>query len=266
MKNSYFTSKSNNLFRGYFLPILLLLGMALSTNAQVRVPFAQRTSQYTPTKKTYNVKGDFTIMGNTSLTLQNYSDQTQNGNNSMVYVDVDGNSNNGVDGQRTFNSSSSTLTFSTENGANPSCSNIVYAGLYWTGRSSDSNPSNNSFSVTKNNVTKTFDKRNISLKGPNATTYTQFTASASDIYYPNTTDGYMYSAYKEVTDYVRTNGIGVYTAADIALVEGNGGGTGYYGGWSFMEAYNLPIGLRTWFIERLARQKKEEADQYSKSS
>jgi hypothetical protein len=237
MKNSYFTSKNINLFCGFFLLIFLILGMTLSTNAQVRVPFAQRTSQYTPTKKTYNVKGDFTIMGNTSLTLQNYSDQTQNGNNSMVYVDVDGNSNNGVDGKRTFNSSSSTLTFSTENGANPSCSNIVYAGLYWTGRSSDSNPSNNSFSVTKNNVTKTFDKRNISLKGPNATTYTQFTASASDIYYPNTTDGYMYSAYKEVTDYVRTNGIGVYTAADIALVEGNGGGTGYYGGWSLIVVY-----------------------------
>lgn len=40
----------------------------------------------------------------------------------------------------------------------------------------------------------------------------------------------------------------------------------YYGGWSFMEAYNLPIGLRTWFIERLAKQKKEEAEQYNKTS
>ena len=133
MKNTYFTSKSNNLFCGYFLQVFLLLGIALTTNAQVRVQFTQRTSQYTPTKKIYNVKGDFTIMGNTSLTLQDYGDQTQNGNNTMVYVDVDGNTNNGVDGKRTFNSSSSTLTFSTENGANPSCSNIIYAGLYWTG-------------------------------------------------------------------------------------------------------------------------------------
>ena len=39
----------------------------------------------------------------------------------------------------------------------------------------------------------------------------------------------------------------------------------YYGGWSFIEAYNLPIGLRTWFIERLAKQKKEEAEQATKS-
>ena len=28
----------------------------------------------------------------------------------------------------------------------------------------------------------------------------------------------------------------------------------YFGGWSFYEAYNLPVGLRTWFIKRLASQ------------
>jgi len=28
----------------------------------------------------------------------------------------------------------------------------------------------------------------------------------------------------------------------------------YSGGWSFSEAYNLPIGLRKWFVERLLRQ------------
>ncbi|MBL0012280.1 MAG: hypothetical protein IPP30_00500 [Flavobacterium sp.] len=241
MKNLYFNSKSNNLFFGYILQVFLLLGIVSTTTAQLRVGFTQRTSQYTPDKKIYNVKGDFTIMGNTNLTLQNYGDQTQNGNNTMIYVDTDGNSSNGVDGKPTFNSSRSTLTFSTENNANPSCSNIIYAGLYWTGRSSDSNPSNNSFSVTKTisgtPVTKNFDKRNISLKGPNASSYTQFTASASDIYYPTTSDGYMYSAYKEVTDYVRANGIGEYTAADLALVEGNGGGTGFYGGWSLIVVY-----------------------------
>ncbi|MBK8601233.1 MAG: hypothetical protein IPN80_12430 [Flavobacterium sp.] len=241
MKKLYFNSKANNLFFGYFSIVFLLLGISLTTTAQLRVPFTQRTSQYTPDKRVYNVKGDFTIMGNTNMTLQSYGDQTQNGNNTMIYVDVDGNTSNGVDGKPTFNSSRSTLTFSTENGATPSCSNIIYAGLYWSGRASDSNPSNNSFSVTKtingSSVTKNFDKRNISLKGPNATAYTQFTASASDIYYPTTSDGFMYSAYKEVTDYVRLNGIGEYTAADLAVNEGNGGGTGFYGGWSLIVVY-----------------------------
>ena len=33
----------------------------------------------------------------------------------------------------------------------------------------------------------------------------------------------------------------------------------YYGGWSFFEAYNLPIVLRRWFLRRLVTQKEKEA-------
>jgi len=33
----------------------------------------------------------------------------------------------------------------------------------------------------------------------------------------------------------------------------------YYGGWSFIEAYNLPVKLRGWFVERLAKQIKDES-------
>jgi len=32
----------------------------------------------------------------------------------------------------------------------------------------------------------------------------------------------------------------------------------YKGGWSFSEAYNLPIGLRKWFVERLIQQIEKE--------
>mgnify|MGYP005810951287 CR=1 FL=1 len=35
----------------------------------------------------------------------------------------------------------------------------------------------------------------------------------------------------------------------------------YHGGWSFTEAYSLPIGLRVWFVERLIKQKTDEAEQ-----
>ena len=303
------------------------------------------------------------MIGNTNLTLVNYGDETSN-NNNMQYVDIDNDAN-------TWNSSSANLVLSTENGANPACSNIVYAGLYWTGRASNSDTSptvftverqvpggvvnvNNNYTVGHNqqitntsytltigrnnptntnrspiytftsggntyvfnftnntganrvtlsvnggtainvpvnyttsgstgtatlvtpyvindgtvnltinnlvrntatnlsttdtqnssfanvNVTgtiigtvtesKTFDKRKVSIKGPNASNYTVLTAQDSDIYYPVNTDGFMYSGYIEVTDYVRTNGLGAYQVADIALIEGNGGGTGYYGG------------------------------------
>ena len=34
----------------------------------------------------------------------------------------------------------------------------------------------------------------------------------------------------------------------------------YSGGWSFAESYNLPIGLRTWFVERLIKQLKLEKE------
>jgi hypothetical protein len=34
----------------------------------------------------------------------------------------------------------------------------------------------------------------------------------------------------------------------------------YSGGWSFSEAYNLPIGLRKWFTERLIKQLETEKE------
>ena len=34
----------------------------------------------------------------------------------------------------------------------------------------------------------------------------------------------------------------------------------YSGGWSFTEAYNLPIGLRNWFVQRLLSQLEKEKE------
>jgi len=39
----------------------------------------------------------------------------------------------------------------------------------------------------------------------------------------------------------------------------------YYGGWSFIEAYNLPILIRRWFLKRLAEEIQKEAEQMKKS-
>ena len=33
----------------------------------------------------------------------------------------------------------------------------------------------------------------------------------------------------------------------------------YHGGWSFLEAYNLPVGLRNWFFDRLVEEKEKES-------
>jgi len=39
----------------------------------------------------------------------------------------------------------------------------------------------------------------------------------------------------------------------------------HFGGWSFIEAYNLPIGLRNWFVERLQKQYEDEAKEAEKA-
>ncbi|MBD3626791.1 hypothetical protein [Cyclobacterium sp.] len=94
-----------------------------------RVPFRHRVGVNPPEGKVFRLKGDFTMIGNTNLTLENYStSSSDNSFNKMVFVDVD-------DDPETFNSSTATLQFSRENGADPACSEIVYAGLYWTGKS-----------------------------------------------------------------------------------------------------------------------------------
>jgi len=40
----------------------------------------------------------------------------------------------------------------------------------------------------------------------------------------------------------------------------------YSGGWSFSEAYNLPLGLRNWFVERLVKQLEAESEAIKNAS
>jgi len=40
----------------------------------------------------------------------------------------------------------------------------------------------------------------------------------------------------------------------------------YHGGWSFIEAYNLPVGLRLWFLNKLKEQFQNENDAIEKAS
>ena len=38
----------------------------------------------------------------------------------------------------------------------------------------------------------------------------------------------------------------------------------YYSNWSLVELYNLPVGLRNWFFEKLADQKNTEIENLKK--
>ncbi|PNW25886.1 gliding motility-associated C-terminal domain-containing protein [Formosa algae] len=150
----------------------------------------------------------------------------------MIYVDIDGD-------PTTVNSSSATIQLKNESGqVVDNTSNIVYAGLYWTGR-----PPGQEFIVNNpnNGLTNTLNKSIVSLKGPGSSGYTDVTANSVDIYYPEGSFNDMYIAYADVTGFVQSNGTGEYTVADIALVEGQddtvGLGIGYYGGWSMVIVY-----------------------------
>jgi hypothetical protein len=92
LKQSFFTLKTeilsikkNNLWRTLLLNkiiLILILVIPFTIYAQTvttpQVNFLQRTSAATPTKKIYNVKGDFTMLGNTNLTLATYGDNIDN--------------------------------------------------------------------------------------------------------------------------------------------------------------------------------------------
>ena len=40
----------------------------------------------------------------------------------------------------------------------------------------------------------------------------------------------------------------------------------YYGGWSFIEAYNLPVGLRKWCVKRLSDKMEKEKQAMEKAN
>ena len=40
----------------------------------------------------------------------------------------------------------------------------------------------------------------------------------------------------------------------------------HHGGWSFIVAYNLPVGLRNWWVRRLKKQFEDEKKAYEQAS
>ncbi|MCH7397040.1 gliding motility-associated C-terminal domain-containing protein [Belliella sp. DSM 107340] len=356
-----------------FLSLFLLLLLSPNSIAQNdnRVPFRHKVGNPAPDGNLYRIKGDFSIIGNSNLTLENYTDSTDNSANFVKFTDVD----NDI---QTLNSSSATLKFSEENNADPNCSEILYAGLYWSGRvgvdkglvfevtkdiipgeevilndqeqkvgfleeidylnqtlnideyydgigsayphffignyfsefylqirfinqnggevqfsfndaewqtvqnltlSSENSiltatfdpivfvQDNITFSigklsklqygqansgllenthmyVVKNGVyqpmlpyTLDFDKRKIKLKGPNEAEYTEITADGNAILYPQDELANIYVGYSDVTQYVKQNGLGEYTVADIALEEGRSDNVGFFGHWGLIVVY-----------------------------
>ncbi|WP_425638297.1 DUF7507 domain-containing protein [Algoriphagus yeomjeoni] len=111
----------------YLLFIFLGLFQDLKAQNDYRVPFRHRIGSSNVPNNIFQIRGDFTIIGNTNLTLKNYSEEKGNSGEEMIFVDID-------NVPSTFNSSSANLLFSDENGSDTNCTDIIYAGLYWSGR------------------------------------------------------------------------------------------------------------------------------------
>lgn len=105
---------------GFFL---MAIRNPLYAQIDNRIPFKHRVGNPAPENNLFRIRGDFAIIVNTNLTLLEYDDEKDNSLSNMIFVDID-------QDYTTSNSSSATLVFSQENGADPSCSVILYAGLY----------------------------------------------------------------------------------------------------------------------------------------
>jgi|GEM_PF-4903453 len=157
-KNLKYGNKTYLTFGCLFIAIF---GLAQQAPTSPQVNFTQRTAAATPAQTIYNVKGDFTLLGNTNLTLLNYGATTDNENNIMKYVDIDSDPN-------TLNSSTATLELSNsgENSATQNCSTVLFAGLYWTGKSDDANETfsisniiaNHNFTIPNTNYEMTVNR------------------------------------------------------------------------------------------------------------
>lgn len=206
--------------------LLLTTAMLLTTSALVPAEAANR--DYTARFQT-TLKGKAVLFGNAALTCntsigggaaqctaaRNQSGSALNNNSHyMDYVDIDTD-------PTTFNSSSATYNF-------PVASNkIVWAGLYWGGDTADATvaPQTKRVDISKNNQIK--------LKHSTDGSYTTFTAQTIDT---ATGAANRFSAFADVTAFVKARGSGTYTGADIQT----GRGADKFGGWTLVVVYEDP--------------------------
>ena len=196
------------------LIVLLVFFLTQSLHSQIVQSFSPRFQA--------NQKGGITVISNVSVSCGSASGcssaqgQTvitggnSNGAYTQSYVDIDGNSS-------TFMSSSDSLNLT-------NCSEILFAGLYWSGRIT---------STTANYSTR----NSIKLK-VNSGTYQPLTAD--NLLDVPTIGGASWShpsyfCFKNITSIVSANGIkGRYTIADLVTQSGS---SNLWGGWSIVIVY-----------------------------
>ena len=188
----------------YTLGVMLLL--CVNAQAQIVDPF---TLRYQATQK-----GGIQMLANAAVSCNGCAAANQmppggtgtNNGNNQYYIDLDGLSS-------TFMSSSDSLNLA-------NCSEITWAGLYWTGNLNSWNPS----STTNYNI-----RNQVKLRADNGA-YQSFTA---DDIIDNTTGKNSYHCFKDVTAFVQANGNARYTVGDVVAQTGSN----TFAGWALIVAY-----------------------------
>lgn len=215
-KNQMKAKKPTQLFRIATLFVFVFLTLNYS-NTQIVQPFLTRFQT--------NQKGNITILSNVAITCNSsnancgtYQNQlppngnhNQDGNIDFGYVDIDNNSS-------TFQSSSDSLNL-------PNCSEITWAGLYWSAR-------------INTNTTNYTDRNKVKIKTNNGA-YQQLTADELlDVAtIPGNTSFAMpgYYCFKDVTSILQTAGSNArVTVADIVSQTGV---NNLFGAWSIFVVY-----------------------------
>lgn len=231
MKQNYFTLKFYVLFACIFFAGIFAL------TAQVKNDFEVRYQD--------NIKGDITFIGNNIVNREDgywdwdskwrwivttspndpYSGSESNDNLDMQYIDIDGDNS-------TFSSSSADLAIS-----DPSCSRVVYAGLYWSAvyKYNEGNDDDSG---------REEDWNQVKLKTPGGN-YTELIAD--EVLFDGSDDSDFgnyspYACYKDVTSIIQNLDYpnGEYTVANVRASLGSGVTGGMSGGWSLVVVYENP--------------------------
>lgn len=166
---------------------------------------------------TTTTTGDITFAANTLMTAPATpeGDDARNGvgsdlNNNdftMVYVDIDAD-------PTTFNSSSADLVM-------PDGAQVLFAGLYWGGRTSTSAAPGGETQL----------RNTVNIQAPGDSGYTPLIGTIIG------TTASSYQGFADVTSLVQDGGVGSYTVANVRAIANK---SDYYAGWSLVVAYQAP--------------------------
>ncbi|MDP5230713.1 MAG: T9SS type B sorting domain-containing protein [Cellulophaga sp.] len=226
---------------------ILLFCLLSGANAQEAVPFTPRLEG-----GNIEIRGDIIFVGNNILNRASQANPAEantpyngNANNNslwMEYIDIDND-------PTTFSSSSAELNI-----ADPACSQVRYAGLYWAATYPNERSTNAGAQFTGTPRIEDWNQIKFKLPSGNyidlsADTAPDLVGEEDDIIF----DGYdpininnsfkdsPYICYKNVTDLVRsnTNPNGEYTVANIRATKGRRNGSSS-AGWVLVIIYENP--------------------------